>query len=211
MFDRSAENEPYLEFLRTPKFDGEDCDVSGDEDDDSFSSEPEDDEDMGNSRVDSKSEGDNKNDDKDATVCSGQSIARLFMAGMMGDEEVLQYPDQVEQVASFYEKGSLGDDAETKASQNENVVALLDDRNICGTIHVNRGSCQCTGHCRPYLGPLTSEQLGKALEKKVAYRTSYGHIRVLKRLTVHSVSDLSRTKNSVLVWRVTLRGDRCKL
>ncbi|KAH8585450.1 hypothetical protein B0O99DRAFT_603293, partial [Bisporella sp. PMI_857] len=165
IFDRPAENQPYIEFLRTPRFDGEEdeVDASSDEDDDNVSSELED-EVKGNRGKNESMDG-NRNGDKDAAGCNGQSIVRLFMAGMTGDEENLQYPDQVEQVASFYEQGNFGK-WDAKTSQHKKTVALLDDRNICGTIHVNQGSFQCTGHCRPHLGPLTSEGLYKELEKK---------------------------------------------
>jgi hypothetical protein len=108
---------------------------------------------------------------QDDKVFNGKSIVRIFMEGMTGDEETLLYPDQVEQVASFYEQRDLGE-LETKAGQDRKFVALLDDRNICGAVHTNCGRSPCTGHSRPHLGPLTPERLSKELERKVAL-TSY--------------------------------------
>jgi len=166
MFNRPAENQPYIEFLRTTKFNGEESevDVSSDEDDDGASSELEDE--VKGNIGESESEDGNRDDGKDAAVCDGKSIVRLFMEGMTGDEETLEYPDQVKQVASFYEQGSFRE-SETKSGQDKKAVALIDERNICGTIHVNQRIFQCTGHCRPHQGPLTPEELCEMLGRKV--------------------------------------------
>jgi len=146
--------------LRTPKFDGE-------EDDDDVSSELEDEVEVEGHREKLENEDEYRNGDKGAESCNERSDVRDFIVGMTGNEETLQYPDQVEQVASFYEQGNFGE-SETKTGQGRK-VALLDDRNICGTIFVNQGPFQCTGHCRPHLGPLTSEELYEELERKVAH------------------------------------------
>ena len=213
-YSRQAENQPYIDYVQTKKFDGEEDegDISGEdeeeeeEDDDDVLSEDEDE--IKGNRGKRENKDENRNDDKDAAVCNRQSIVRLFMVGMTGDEETLQYPDQVEQVVSFYEQGNFGE-SETKTGQGRKVVALLDDRNICGTLHVNQELFQCTGHCRPHLGPLTSEELCEELERKV---THISCSRQSSREThiIHSVSESSRTKMSPLtsnMWGVTRRGD----
>jgi hypothetical protein len=165
-FNRPTENVPYIEFLRTPKFPGEDDEAnvsSEDEDDegDEVSSEHGDEEGPPEEKL--QDEDDHRNEDRDSESSGGYSDVRLFMTGLIGDEEALQYNDQVEEVASFCEQTSIGE-LERKTGQYRKRVALLDDRNICGTAL----DCQCTGHCRPYQGPLTSQQLAKELRKKVA-------------------------------------------
>jgi hypothetical protein len=150
-FNRPAENQPYIEFLRTPKFDGEEdeFEVSNEdeeEEEDDVSSEPED---------------EYQNDDKGSESCDETSDVRLFMKGMTGDEDGLKYRDQVDQVASFCERLSLMK-SETKTEENRKHVALLDERNIGGTIADKKG------HCRPYPGPLTSHELRERLSRKVA-------------------------------------------
>ena len=166
-FNRPAENETYIEFLRTPKFPGEEdeADVSGEEEDD------DDDDDEGSSEHGDEDgppeeklqdEDEYRNEDRDNESSGGYSEVRLFMTGLVGDEEALQYNDQVEVVASFCEQTSIRE-LERKTGQYRKRVALLDDRNICGTA----SDSHCTGHCRPYLGPLTSQQLAKELRKKV--------------------------------------------
>lgn len=145
-FNRQAENQPYIEFLQTPFCDSDEDEDDGDDDvgDDDCSGEDEDE--VGGHG--DKSENINEN-------------VRRFMRGMTGDEDTLQYRDQVEQVASFCEQESL--EVETRTTgRNRKVVALLDDRNDRGTIVMKQGDC------RPYLGPLTSQELGKELSKPVA-------------------------------------------
>jgi len=143
-FNRQAENQPYIEFLQTSFCDGDEDEDEDDVGDDECSGEDEDE--VSGHR--------DRSENKDENV-------RRFMRGMTGDEDTLQYRDQVEQVASFCEQASL--EVETRTtSKNRKVVALLDDRNYHGTIVVKQGDC------RPYRGPLTSQELGKELSKPVA-------------------------------------------
>ena len=146
-FDRQAENQPYLEFLKT-SFD--DCDEDGDFD---YSSDGED--------GPSESIIEDSSDDKEVEACSQHTNVRLFMKGITGNGDNMQYRDQVEQVASFCEQAKFREvDTETTAKDRKG-VALLDDRNNSGTIPNKQE------HCRPYLGPLTSQQLREALSRKV--------------------------------------------
>jgi hypothetical protein len=170
-FDRPAENQPYIEYLRTPKFIGEEdeADVSSEEDEeDDVSNENEDEVEGYREKVENEDE--YRNENKGAESCNGYGDVRLFMTGATRDEETLKYCDQVEEVASFCEQTSVRE-LERKTGQYRKRVALLDDRNVCGTVSGNQGHCQCTGHCRPYLGPMTPQQLVKELKKKVAHIT----------------------------------------
>jgi hypothetical protein len=155
-FNRQAENQPYIEFLQAQYDDGDD-----DEEDDAYGSSGDEDEVDGH-RGKTENKDENRNDDKDAEACNGRNNVRLFMTGMDGDEDALQYCDQVEQVAGFCKQASSRDLETGTTGKNRKSVALLDDRNDAGTILVKQG------HCRPYLGPLTSQQLGKELNRKVA-------------------------------------------
>jgi hypothetical protein len=186
-FSREAENETYIEFLQTPWFSGEeheedeeeeeeeDDDDDEEEDEEEEEEEDENDEEEVSSEQGNKVEGDknnkrnkdqNPNDDKGAKACSGPSKVRLFMRGLSGEEDNLHYLDQVEEVASICEQANL-EDTMTKTGQDGKHVALLDDRNIRGTILVNKGPSP-PGDCRPYLGPLTAQRLGEELSRKVA-------------------------------------------
>lgn len=160
-FDRQAENQPYIEWLQTQYDDGDDDEEEEDDDDDvDGSSENENEVDGHRDKIENKDE--NRNDDKDPEACNGHSNVGIFMTGMDGDEDALQYSDQVEQVAGFCKQASFRDLETGTTSKNRKSVALLDDRNNGGTIPVKQG------HCRPYLGPLTWQQLGKELSRKVA-------------------------------------------
>lgn len=167
-FDREAENQTYIEFLQTRYDDGDDDDDNddgddGDDDDDVDNLSEDGDEVDGHNRDESENKNENLNNDKDGEAYNGQSNIRLFMRGMTGDEDTLQYPDQVEQVASFSEQASRRGFETGPTGKNENRVSLLDDRmNEGGTIF-EKG-----GHCRPCWSPLTAQQLRGALSRKVA-------------------------------------------
>jgi hypothetical protein len=178
--------------LQTPWFDGEEDE---DEDDVSSGDDNDDDDDDASSEHGDKVEGDrnnrgnkdeNRNVDKDAKAYNGQSKVRLFMTGMTGDEDALDYRDQVEEVASICEQANLGE-LETKTGQDRKHVALLDDRNIRGTILANKGTSP-PGDYRPYLGPLNAERLGKELSRKVA-QISFWHQSSREANTLRSVSE----------------------
>jgi hypothetical protein len=158
-FDRQRENQPYIEFLQTQLFDGEEEDLEDD-----ISSDGNDDDSSEDENEEYGGEDDRKSqipmDTKDGGACSGHSNVRLFMTGLVGDEETHEYRDQVEQVASFYEH-ARSRELETGMSLDEKRVALLDDRNIGGPTQRKKGQC------RPYLGPLTSKRMHEELSKKV--------------------------------------------
>jgi hypothetical protein len=174
-FDRQAENQPYIEWLQPQQLtddigpqdgsgeeedegDNDDADdLSNDEDEESKVDEQRDED--GQEEVNSQGEEDESKEvdwdgKKIAEICKGRSIVRAFMEGMIDDENLLPYCDQVEVVASF---------AEQSTSHNiEKPVALLDDRTYDGTIPGKQDNC------RRYLGPLTSRQLRVELGKQVA-------------------------------------------
>jgi hypothetical protein len=96
-------------------------------------------------------------DDEITKDCNRYSNVRLFMTGATGDEDTLQYKDQVKQVANFCERSSKERDSEIGVTS----MALLDDRNSRGAI------VQKQGDFRPYRRPLTTSELCKELSKKV--------------------------------------------
>jgi hypothetical protein len=157
-FDREAENQPYIEWLQD-SFDkgdenSEDDEDEDDDDGDDASTEennPEDDVDELGDQVELKCA--NESEDKKTEAFTRLNILRRFMKGMPEDEDRLSR-DQVDVVSGFYEQGTSKEEAEKP-------VALLDDRKYGGTITVKRK------HRRPYLGPLTSQQLRDELSKKV--------------------------------------------
>ncbi|KAE9375793.1 hypothetical protein N431DRAFT_454401 [Stipitochalara longipes BDJ] len=65
-----------------------------------------------------------QNDDHKEEPFNGSSIARVFMKGMIGDEEPLPYRDQVDVVAGFAEQATC--------QEVGRAVALLDDRDSAG-------------------------------------------------------------------------------
>lgn len=161
-FDRRTENEPYIDYLRTQFLYGEEDehedDVSSSENEDDSSNEPE--EEVERHQHKSDDQGENQNIDKDTEACNLHSDIRAFMTGDVGDEDALENHDQVDVVASFCEEASFME-SETKPGQDRKCVALLDDRNIDGTIADKKGQC------RSYSGPLTSHQLREKLSKNV--------------------------------------------
>ena len=170
-FDRAAENQPYIERLRNAWLDGE---VDNDEEDgegeegeesEESASEHEDIDDYSEllnrveRGVDSDELGSNVSvgnwNHDDRKFRGQQSNVRLFMEGMAGDEETLKYRDQVEAVARFCEKSKL----------HEHSMALIDDSKHASDFEKNGPMKR---HCRPYLGPLTSQKsLLQELRKKV--------------------------------------------
>jgi hypothetical protein len=161
-FSREAENQSYIKFLQTRPFKGEE-DEEEEEEEDDVSSEDDNDvssehaDNVGGEGNDKEYKDENQNNDENAETYNRQSIVRLFMTGMTGDEYTLHYRDQVEEVASICEQASLKDSKH---------VALLDERNILRTIFMNKG-LPPPGDCRPYLGPLTAQRLGEELSRKV--------------------------------------------
>jgi hypothetical protein len=177
-------------------------DDGDDDDDDDADNSSEDEDEVDGHRDESENKDENQNDDKDSEAYNGHSNVRLFMRGMIGDEDTLQYRDQVEQVASFFEQASRRDFGTGATGKDEKPVSLLDDRNDGGTIR-EKG-----GHCRPCRGPLTSRQLREALSRKVAQL--HARIRTPEKLTLHSVSESSQTRVSLpthlKMRKVTRRG-----
>jgi hypothetical protein len=144
-FNPAEENKTYLEFLQGivrnfPEIaDEKDGDEGEDEDED------EETENDNNNEEDENIERDANND------IYGYNKVKIFMTGAQGDDQALQQ-DQVEQVAGFCEQAT---------GENKRRVALLDDRNNGRNIDVEHGSS------RPYLGPLTVQQLVQELSKPV--------------------------------------------
>ena len=91
--------------------------------------------------------------DKNIEAWNSRSDIRKFMEGFIGDEETLPYPDQVEKVAGFCERGS--------SAESKRHVALLNDTNDGGNGPKKRPCC------RPYKGPLSSQKFRDELAKKV--------------------------------------------
>jgi hypothetical protein len=154
-FSRQAENQPYIEWLHSFNDNEGDGDEDDDEDEDGEPGEggdgDDDDDDVDESSAD-RDEADEHAHSADP--CNGYSAVRHFMKGTTGDEERLQFQDQVEVVAGFRQLPTF--------RKSEKRVALLDDRNDGGTI------LEKQGHCRRYQGPLTSKELCEELGIKVA-------------------------------------------
>jgi hypothetical protein len=83
----------------------------------------------------------------------GYSTVRLFMRGTLDENHMRQYSDQVEQVVGFCDQN---------VADPRKRAALLDDRTNGGY------SFGFQGYRRPYLGPLTAQQLWVELSKKVS-------------------------------------------
>jgi hypothetical protein len=156
-FSRQAENQPYIEWLQDV-FDYGDAGEGEDE---------------------AESEGEDESDDEEEA--DGLGNVRLFMKGMEGDEDALEYRDQVEHVSSFCEQASL--------SESEQRVALLDDR--------NDGESSLDEHFRTYQGPLTPQQLREELSKKVSH--IFSRATFLEILT-HNTAFQSRIRSSKSSW-----------
>ena len=176
-FWREAENEPYIHFLQSTWFKGEEDeqeeDSDGDENEANEDGEASTDEEDVSSGQENRDEGHTRNtrtddqdpvDEDDARSGDGPSIVRLFMRGMSGEEDDLHHRDQVHEFAKICEQANSEPHVATEA---DNHVALLDDRNSLGIVLTHKGVSP-PGVCRPYLGPLTAKLLGKELKKKVS-------------------------------------------
>ncbi|PMD47172.1 hypothetical protein L207DRAFT_627873 [Hyaloscypha variabilis F] len=141
---------------------GETDESEGDESEDD-SEEDEDDDGVGEEQSQygdqKKEKGENQSHqtgDNNVEAWNSRSAIRRFMEGFIGDEETLPYPDQVEKVVGFCERGS--------STESKKHVALLNDTNDGGNGPEKRP------YCRPYKGPLTSQKFRGELEKK-RYKT----------------------------------------
>lgn len=156
-FSREAENQPYLETLATvvetyaksEKSDSQDCDSSeedsSEEDDTDYSSEDEDTTDTQKVKI-----------RNDILSPDGQSKLRYFLMER-GTSYFEKHHNQAEQVVRFCEQSGDRDNESRKTDKDEKPVALIDDR--------YNGEQKKYG--RPYLGPLTSQQLGMELARQV--------------------------------------------
>jgi hypothetical protein len=179
-FDKSVENEPYVEFLKANFFDGyededdgvnenvgvreeSEEDVNDDEDDD------DDDDDVDGSSVDSSSKDEedvkwSQNNGKDTETFNRCNSIKGFMEGMTGDKDTLQYgEDQVRKVVMFWKRANTW--PESKNTSKKKYVASLDDRNN-RNIKVQRSK---KGECRPDPGPMTLAKLREELSKPVSH------------------------------------------
>jgi hypothetical protein len=201
-FNRRAENETYIQWLQG-NFDngGEEVDEV-DSDDDGVDSSRDARNPAAAPNDNSENKADTSNDDNDVEDCNDYRNVRIFMEGMLGDENALPYRDQVEKVAKFCEQASLERDPRS-LGKNRKAVSLLDDRNDGGTIS-GRG-----GHCRPYLGPLSPRRLRKELGRQVD--PIVPHPRTFRRThTRYSVSGSSQrgiTSLRLTKQRVMQRGE----
>lgn len=159
-FDSNSENQTYLEYLQIEQYLGEEVLDEEEEDEDEEENEVEAEEQDGASCEDDGSlnepEDDINEQRKAVNVSNQMSDVRRFMRGMERDEDFLEDYDMVDEVAKFCEEGSDG-----RFRPREKHVAILDERNIAGTI-IDKG-----GHCRTNLEPLTLEQLFDKLSRKV--------------------------------------------
>jgi hypothetical protein len=173
-FNRQVENQPYIEFLKSQLFNGEEDDIENEVEDE-----------VEGHRDALGNQDEKLSDDKGIEACNRYSDVRRFMEGT-GEDTDFQYRDQVEMVASFCEQANL---RELKRKSGQKAldgkgVALLDDR--IGGIMADK-----KGHCRPYLGPLTGQRLREELRKKVTqiscwYRASSELTQTAQRFRVES-------------------------
>lgn len=160
-FSREAENETYVDFVQQNWFlDDSDEDDLEEGEEHSFEEGDEDrngqcEDEVAERPIEANEKEDEKlSNKKGVELCNRYGNVKIFMKGLAEDEAKLQYRDQVEKVAGFCE--------ETWESGPEKMaVALLDDRNSYGTNFASKGCC------RPYLGPLTSQELRVELLKQV--------------------------------------------
>jgi hypothetical protein len=152
------ENQPFIDYIKwlQASFDNAGYEEEGDDNDcGDDGDELSDDADVVDGHEGTgESQDENQIDGKNVGACDELGIVRRFMKGIEGEEDLLQYPDQVEQVASFCEQATFGGYQEH--------VALLDDRSdSIATLGKQR-------QYRPNRGPLTVEQLRKELSKEVS-------------------------------------------
>jgi hypothetical protein len=167
-FDRQAENQAYIDFLKADFDDGEEVEGEGDLPSDE-EEEEEEDNDSGGEDSSFESEDEAENDDPEA--CNRYSNVRLFMQGMARGRDKSVSLDQFTRVAEFCKLASLN--LKTKPGQNMKHIALLDDRNM-GRSVVDGNK----GNCRPYPGPLTTERLRQELSRKVIKSLPVSDLRV---------------------------------
>jgi hypothetical protein len=166
-FDRQAENQAYIDFLKVDFDDGEEAEDEGHLPSDE--EEEEEDNDSGGEDSAFESEDEAENDDPEA--CNRYSNVRLFMQGTARDREKSGPLDQFTTVAEFCKLASLN--LKTKPGQNMKPIALLDDRNMGGSVVDGN-----KGNCRPYPGPLTTERLRQELSRKVIKSLPVSDLRV---------------------------------
>jgi hypothetical protein len=176
-FNRRDENEPYISYVECVQALSDDEDEYEDEDEgEGEEGEDEEDNEDCSYKNEDEDELDRKSDQPrakdgnkdDAPIEENQveeykryNKVRTFMLGIEGDDEKLHSRDQVEKVAGFYERAmNVAPRPNTKTGK---AVALLDDMSSHSTIVAKHGSC------RPYLGGLNSQDLGKELRKNVGY------------------------------------------
>jgi hypothetical protein len=177
-FDRKAENQPYIEWLRdwyrrdTVEDTLSDDDEGGEEEGAIGEVEEEEAEEgfeFPRNGFDLSRETEDETPEKicqgtkddDNNVFGQRNIVRLFMEGMVSDEEDLPYQDQVDVVAGWYEQ-AVGYDVD------KNAAILLDDRTRDDEISRN------PRQSRPWHGPLSSKQLREELSKPVSlFQTAF--------------------------------------
>lgn len=172
-FNRKLLDEPYLEWVQNQIEDSEDEEA---EDDDEDGDDPCEDE----SEIDKQTYASEKGVERSSVkrkleACNGYGNVRLFMEGTEGDEERLQYPDQIEQVTGFCEQ-ALRDDTRGK-SRDRKAIAIVIDDNGNSTVDGKQGGCKL------YRGPLNSEELSENLSNKVKILSP---IIALERLTFYT-------------------------
>jgi hypothetical protein len=171
-FNREQENEPYVKYVQDWIEDSEDEEA---EDDDEDGNDPcEDESEVDKQTNASEKEVERPGNKRKLEACNGYGNVRLFMKGTEGDEERLQYPDQIEQVTGFCEQ-ALKDDA-SGTSRDKKAMAIVIDDNGNGTVDAKQGSCKL------YRGPLNSEELSEHLSNKVKVLSP---IIALERLTFY--------------------------
>jgi hypothetical protein len=166
IFNRQTENESYIAYIQhvTNLLDLEDEDE--DEGEEGWSeighdlSHYEDEVSNYTDETENEDEKANYHINTDLQAGLSRGNVRIFMTGLTDEVDKLPYRDQVEQVSSFCES-ALWEIDEGTTDQKRNLVALLDDRNDLGSAVIKRGKS------RPYRGPLTSQELGVELSKKV--------------------------------------------
>jgi hypothetical protein len=166
IFNRQDENESYIAFIQHMKKLLDDEDEDADEEEEGWSEIGHDlshyEDEVGNCIDEAENEDEkasyHMNTDLQAGL--GRGNVRVFMTGLAGDVDKLPYRDQVEQVSSFCES-AVWEVEEGTTGQKRKVVALLDDHNDLDSAVTKKEKS------RPYRGPLTSQELGVELSKKV--------------------------------------------
>ena len=159
---REGENKTYLEFLRSANKYENDRAYEGEEEEEGESEEEDDEDDDGENMSQEGYEAEEDVEKDECKVEGGYSKIRQFMKGGIGDDQMLQYPNQIEQVAGFCDRNAV---------ESEERVALLDDRSNGSYDGGDGGSLsEMQGDRRPYLGPLTAQELAVELSRKVTHQ-----------------------------------------